>query len=79
MVDAASEPKLKVDVEDVPNGIDGDDLVTDDVVEAAPNEKLGGCGIFVASGALNVKVGDTLVVLSFSLSLPKLEVALHNS
>ena len=72
MVDAASEPKLKVDVEDVPNGIDGDDLVTDDVVEAAPNEKLGGCGLFVASGALNVKVGDTLV-LSFSLSLPKLK------
>ena len=76
MVDAASEPKLKVDVEDVPNGIDGDDLVTDDVVEAveaAPNEKLGGCGLFVASGALNVKVGDTLTVLSSSLSLPKLK------
>ena len=73
MVDAASEPKLKVDVADVLNGIDGDDLVTDDVVEAAPNEKLGGCGLFVASGALNVKVGDTLTVLSSSLSLPKLK------
>ena len=67
---------MKVDVENVPNDIDGDDLVMDDVVagvEAAPNEKLGGCGLFVASGALNVKVGDTVAVLSFSLSLPKLK------
>ena len=59
--------------EDVPNDIDVGDLVTDDVVEAAPNEKLGGCGLFVTSEALNVKVGDTFAVLSFSLSLPKLK------
>ena len=84
-----SEPKLKVveavvvAVEDVPNDVEGGDFVTDDVVlatlavevvEAAPNEKLGGCGLFVASGALKVRVGDTLAVLSLSLSLPKLKL-----
>ena len=84
-----SEPKLKVveavvvAVEDVPNDVEGGDFVTDDVVlatlavevvEAAPNEKLGGCGLFVASGALKVRVGATLAVLSLSLSLPKLKL-----
>ena len=34
-----------VSVEDVPNDIDCGDLVTDDVVEAAPNKELGGCGL----------------------------------
>ena len=55
---STSEPKLKVvleavvvAVEDVPNNIGGGDLVTDDVVEAAPNERLGGCGLFVSSKA----------------------------
>ena len=83
-----SEPKLKVveavvvAVEDVPNDVEGGDFVTDDVVlatlavevvEAAPNEKLGGCGLFVASGDLKV-IGATLAVLSLSLSLPKLKL-----
>ena len=88
-VEVDSEPKLKVveavvvAVEDVPNDVEGGDFVTDgvvlatlavEVVEAAPNEKLGGCGLFVASGALKVMVGATLAVLSLSLSLPKLKL-----
>ena len=88
-VEVDSEPKLKVveavvvAVEDVPNDVEGGDFVTDgvvlatlavEVVEAAPNEKLGGCGLFVASGALKVRVGATLAVLSLSLSLPKLKL-----
>ena len=62
----------------MPNDVEGGDFVTDgvvlatlavEVVEAAPNEKL-----FVASGALKVRVGATLAVLSLSLSLPKLKL-----